>query len=192
MERGLNRPNVNQRKILLFIWLLVVIGGMVLYLIFPDRINLFFLRKLVKEHYILVLVIYFLLLSFRGLTMIPSTALLLAGIIIFKPTELFAVNMVGILTSSTIVYYFSRYMGFASYFEIKHGKYVQKIRDGFRDKEIPLIVGWSFFPFVPTDLIVYIGSTLEVSIFKCLAGVFIGEAILNAIYIISARIILHL
>jgi uncharacterized membrane protein YdjX (TVP38/TMEM64 family) len=107
--------------------------------------------------------------------MIPSTALLLAGVLIFDPIELFIMDMVGIITSSTIVYYFSRYMGFATYFETRHRKYIQKIRNGFRNNEIPIIVGWSFFPFVPTDLIVYVGSTLEVSVFNCLLGVFIGN-----------------
>lgn len=192
MEKEFSNSSVRQKKFLFLIWLLVIIGGMTLYLIFPDEINLLFLKELAKEHHIIVLGIYFLLLSFRGLTMIPSTALLFSGIIIFNPVELFIVNMLGILASSTIVYYFSKYMGFATYFETKYGKYIQKIRHGLGDNELPIIVGWSFFPFVPTDLIVYVGSTLGVHIFKCLMGVFIGEATLNVLYILSAYMILRL
>lgn len=79
----------------------------------------------------------------------------------------------------------------AIYFEARYGKYVQKIRYGLEDKELPIIVGWSFFPLVPTDLIVYIGSTLRIHIFKCLLGVFVGEAVLNAFYISSANVILQ-
>lgn len=140
----------------------------------------------------MALIIYFLLLSARGMTMIPSTPLLLAGILIFDPLELFIVNMAGILSSSTLVYYFSKYLGFDMYFEMKYGKYTKKIRNGLTDKELPVIVGWSFFPLVPTDLIVYIGSSLRIPLLKCLLGVFIGESVINAFYILSTTLILKI
>ena len=181
---------INPKKFALCFWMLLITGGITAYLFFPEKINLLFLAS-VSEGYYLSLSIYFILISVRGLTLIPSTPLLLAGTLFFDPVELFIVNMAGILTSSTLVYYFSKYMGFDEYFEIKYGKYVKKIRNGLKDKELPIIVGWSFFPLVPTDLIVYIGSTLSISILKCLFGVFVGEAVLNIFYIISANIILQ-
>lgn len=170
----------------------MITGGITVYFLFPDDINLLFLENLSEEYHYIALIIYFLLLSFRGLTMIPSTPLLLAGVLIFDPVELFFVNMAGILSSSTIVYYFSRYLGFDAYFETKYGKYVRKIRRSITDKELPVIVGWSFFPLVPTDLIVYVGSSLRVPVFKCLLGVFMGESILNMFYIFSTNLILKL
>lgn len=170
----------------------MITGGITVYFLFPDDINLLFLENLSEEYHYIALIIYFLLLSVRGLTMIPSTPLLLAGVLIFDPVELFFVNMAGILSSSTIVYYFSRYLGFDAYFEIKYGKYVRKIRRSITDKELPVIVGWSFFPLVPTDLIVYVGSSLRVPVFKCLLGVFMGESILNMFYIFSTNLILKL
>lgn len=181
---------MNPKKLAFCFWILLIIGGITVYLFFPERINILFLESL-SENYYLALGVYFLLLSIRGLSMIPSTPLLLAGILIFDPVELFIVNMAGILASSTIVYYFSRYLGFAAYFETKYEKYVQRIRSGLEDKELPIIVGWSFFPLVPTDLIVYVGSTLRVHVLKCLLGVFVGEAVLNAFYIISTNMILQ-
>jgi len=170
----------------------MITGGITVYFLFPDDINLLFLENLSEEYHYIALIIYFLLLSVRGLTMIPSTPLLLAGVLIFDPVELFFVNMAGILSSSTIVYYFSRYLGFDAYFETKYGKYVRKIRRSITDKELPVIVGWSFFPLVPTDLIVYVGSSLRVPVFKCLLGVFMGESILNMFYIFSTNLILKL
>ncbi|MFZ2500068.1 MAG: VTT domain-containing protein [Methanosarcina sp.] len=181
---------MNPKKLAFCLWILLITGGITAYLLFPEKINLLFLEDLSEDYY-LALGIYLLLLSARGLTMIPSTPLLLAGILLFDPVELFIVNMVGILTSATIVYYFSKYLGFAEYFETRYGKYVQKIRTGLEDKELPIIVGWSFFPLVPTDLIVYVGSTLSIHIFKCLLGVLVGEAVLNAFYILSANMILQ-
>jgi uncharacterized membrane protein YdjX (TVP38/TMEM64 family) len=183
---------MNQRKLAFYFWILMITGGITVYFLFPDDINLLFLEKLSEEYYYVALIIYFLLLSVRGLTMIPSTPLLLAGVLIFDPVELFFVNMAGILSSSTIVYYFSRYLGFDSYFETKYGKYVRKIKKNLTDKELPVIVGWSFFPLVPTDLIVYVGSSLRVPVLKCLLGVFMGESVLNMFYILSTNLILKL
>jgi uncharacterized membrane protein YdjX (TVP38/TMEM64 family) len=77
------------------------------------------------------------------------------------------------MTSATVVYYFSKYLEFDIYFETKYSKYTHKIRAKLVDKELPVIVGWSFFPMVPTNLIVYVGSTLRISVIKCLLGVFI-------------------
>jgi uncharacterized membrane protein YdjX (TVP38/TMEM64 family) len=183
---------VNPKKLAFYLWLLLITGGVTSYLLFPEKINLMFLKEIAEKYHFIALIIYFLLLSARGLTMIPSTPLLLAGILIFDPVELFAVNMAGILSSSTIVYYFSKYLGFDVYFETKYDKYTQKIRNGLVDKELPVIVGWSFFPLVPTDLIVYIGSSLRIPVLKCLLGVFVGESVLNAFYILSTTLILKL
>ncbi|HII02854.1 TPA: TVP38/TMEM64 family protein [Methanosarcinaceae archaeon] len=180
------------RKLAFCFWLLLITAGIATYFLFPEKINLSFLRELSEEHHTAALIIYFLILSARGLTMIPSTPLLLAGVLLFRPAELFAVNMAGILVSSTIVYYFSQYLGFDTYFETKYARYAGKIRNKLTDKELPIIVGWSFFPLVPTDLIVYVGSTLRVHVFKCLLGVFIGEAVLNSFYILSATMILKI
>lgn len=183
---------MNPKKLAFYFWMLLITGGITAYFLFPDEINIFFLEELSEEYHYIALSIYFLLLSVRGLTMIPSTPLLLAGVLIFDPMELFAVNMAGILSSSIIVYYFSKYLGFDSYFETKYGKYVRKIRSSITDKELPVIVGWSFFPLVPTDLIVYIGSSLRIPVIKCLVGVLLGESVLNAFYIISTTLILKL
>ncbi|MCQ1535792.1 TVP38/TMEM64 family protein [Methanosarcina sp. KYL-1] len=183
---------MKRKRFVFTFWLLLIMGGIATYLLFPEKINLSFLGELSGEHHFAALTIYFLILSARGLTMVPSTPLLLAGILLFDPTELFAVNMAGILSSSAIVYYFSKYLGFDIYFETKYGKYTHKIRKGLEDKELPIIVGWSFFPLVPTDLIVYVGSGLKINVFKCLLGVFIGEAVLNAFYIFSATMILKI
>lgn len=180
------------KKLAFYLWSLLITGGVTAYLLFPDGINILFLENLSKDYYYVALSIYFLLLSARGLTMVPSTPLLFAGVLIFDPLELFVVNMAGILSSSTIVYYFSKFLGFDSYFETKHGKYVRKIRQDLTDKELPVIVGWSFFPLVPTDLIVYLGSSLKIPVLKCLLGVFVGESVLNAFYIFSTTLILKL
>ena len=178
------------KKITFCLWLILVTGVIITYLLFPEKISPSFMEEVVIDHPLEILVIYYLILSFKGLTFIPATPFLLAGILLFNPVELFIINMAGIMTSSTIVYYFSKYLEFDVHFETKHSKYTHLIRDKLLDRELPIIVLWSFLPPVPTDLIVYVASTLRINFFKCLIGVFNGEAIINAFCIISVTMLL--
>lgn len=178
------------KKITFCLWLILVTGVITAYLFFPEKLSFSFLEEEVVDHPYATLAIYYLILSFKGLAFIPASPLLLAGMLIFNPVEVFIVNMAGIITSSTIVYYFSKYLEFDVYFETKYSKYTHIIRAKLMDKELPIIVLWSFLPPAPTDLIVYVASTLRISVFKCLLGVLIGEAIINAFYIISVTMLL--
>ena len=178
------------KRITFCLWLILVTGVITTYLLFPEKLSPSFMEEVVVDHPFEILVIYYLILSFKGLMFIPATPFLLAGILLFNPVEVFIVNMAGIMTSSTIVYYFSKYLEFDVYFETKYSKYTHIIRAKLMDRELPIIVLWSFLPPAPTDLIVYVASTLRINVLKCLLGVFIGEAIINAFYIISITMLL--
>jgi len=181
---------MKMKQITFYMWLILVAGIIITYLIFPEYLSISFMEEYVVDHPIETLVIYYLLISLKGLLLIPATPIMLAGMIIFNPTEVFLVNMAGIITSTTIVYYFSKYLEFDVHFETKHSKYTHLIRDKLLDRELPIIVLWSFLPPAPTDLIVYVASTLRINFLKCLIGVFIGEAIINAFCIISVTMLL--
>ena len=43
---------------------------------------------------------------------------------------------------------------------------------------------------VPTDLVIYVASTLKIPLWKCLLGVLLGEGALNAFYIFSVGVAL--
>jgi len=178
------------KKIAFCLWLVLVMGVISTYLFFPDNFSLSFMEETAESHPVAVLVLYYLILSLKGLIFIPGTPILLAGMLLFNPVEVFLINMAGIMTSSILVYYFSQYLEFDVFFETKYNKYIHKIKANLIDKELPLIIGWSFFPLVPTDVIVYVVSTLRINVLRCLIGVFIGEAIMNSFYIISITVLL--
>jgi uncharacterized membrane protein YdjX (TVP38/TMEM64 family) len=178
------------RKITFCLWLILVMGIIITYFLFPEIFSLSFMEETAVDHPIAVLMIYYLIISFKGLTFMPGTPILLAGMMLFSPVEVFFVNMAGIMTSTLLVYYFSKYLEFDVFFETKYNKYIEKIKANLINKELPVIIGWSFIPCFPTDVIVYIGSTLRVNVLKCLIGVFIGEAIINSFYIISITMLI--
>lgn len=164
------------------IWIAVVTGAIYLY---------FFQRNLLQAQlqraffYSLVLGGFFYLLAgcLRGFTLIPSTYLVFIGIPFFPPTPLFLLTIAGILFSSASIYLFSKSLHLEEYFERHHMQRVVKVKSILQRNELPVIIGWSFFPFAPTDVICYVCGILEVDFWKFLFGILIGEGAICATYI---------
>jgi uncharacterized membrane protein YdjX (TVP38/TMEM64 family) len=178
-------PNTNDPRTRYFrngIWICVVAAALYLY---------FFQRNFIQSelqrvfYYSLFAggVIYLLIGCLRGFTLIPSTYLVFVGIPFFPPTTLFLFTITGILVSSTSIYYFSESLHLEEYFERKHRNGVGRVKDILQKNELPIIIGWSFFPLAPTDLICYLCGVLRVDFRKFLIGILIGEGTICAIYI---------
>ena len=173
------------RKKTLILWLSIVVAVLILYFFNRDLFDISFLQDYVKENKLLVVTIYLFILSTIGFVFIPSTPFAIAGVLLFPPFEAYCLNLVGILTSSTLVYHFTRYLRLNIWMEAKYPVQIKKIKRALSKKELPIIMGWSFFPVVPTDLIIYVSSTLNIPFWKCALGILIGEGTLNAFYIFS-------
>lgn len=178
------------KKKTFIVWLVCVAVLLTLYQVHREWFDVERLRTLVDANRGLVILVYLSVLSLLGLTFIPSTPFAIAGVLLFTPGLAYALNLVGILTSSTIVYHFAHFLGLHTAFETRYPEGVIRVRRALEMKELPIIVGWSFFPVVPTDLIIYVASTLSIPLWKCLAGVLLGEGVLNALYIFSVGFVL--
>ena len=173
------------RKKTCAVWLCGVAVLLLLYLTHREWFDLLLLRDVVERHAFAARTLYLLLLSLLGFTFLPSTPFAVSGVLLFSPGEAYALNLIGILTSSTLIYYFARYLGLDAAFEARFPDSTKKVHAALQRKEFPIIVGWSFFPVVPTDVIIYVSSTLNIPYWKCLLGVLLGEGALNACYIFS-------
>jgi uncharacterized membrane protein YdjX (TVP38/TMEM64 family) len=163
----------------------VVVTTFILYFVKRDLFDISFLKAYVSDHKLLVISLYLLILTFIGLTIIPSTSFAIAGVLLFPPLTAYFLNLIGIITSSVVVYYFTKYLRLDVWLESNYPAQIEKIKSALRKKELPIIAGWSFVPVVPTDLIIYVSSTLNIPFWKCAIGILIGEGTLNAFYIFS-------
>ena len=166
-------------------WLIIIFIVGLLFLFKIDIFNLSFLSVFIEDYKILAAIIYILVLALTGLVLTPSTPFTLAGLLFFSPIETFFYNLIGIVFSLTIAYYFTQYLGLDHAVEKRYPKQVKKLKQKLNKKELIIIILWSFTPFVPKDLIIYTSSSLRIPYKKCLIGVLIGEGLLNAIYIFS-------
>lgn len=186
-----SRRHIHIRYSLIALWFVFVLGGMYLYL---------FQREFIQSHMedafsasaIIGYGAYLLLGSVRGFTLIPATYLIVVGLLFFPPLPLFLFTLAGILISSTSIYYFSESLHIHEYFQSKHSKRVEQVTRFLQKHELPVVIGWSFFPLAPTDIICYVCGLLEVNFKKFLFGVAIGEGAICALYIFFGGSLLEL
>jgi uncharacterized membrane protein YdjX (TVP38/TMEM64 family) len=127
--------------------------------------------------------VYLLLGCVRGFTLIPSTNLVLLGIPFLPPLPLFVLTVIGILVSSVSIYYFSESLHLDEFFNEHHASRMGRLQQVLQRHPMPIIIGWSFFPLAPTDLICYVCGVLKVDVARFVAAVLIGEGSICAVYI---------
>lgn len=127
--------------------------------------------------------LYMALGAVRGFTLVPSTTLVLVALPFFPPGPLLAATLGGIMLSSTSIYFCSAALRLDRRLAAKHQATVARLTALLERYEMSVIVGWSFFPLVPTDLICYVCGILRVRFWKFLIGVTLGEGAICALYI---------
>jgi uncharacterized membrane protein YdjX (TVP38/TMEM64 family) len=182
-SENLRRTDPGVRRLLLIgMWLLLVSGSLYLYIFHRESIrnqlnNAFSLSILVA------CLIYLLLGSLRAFTLIPSSFLVLAALAFFPTPLLFVLTLIGILISSSVIYYFAESLQIAEAIERRHATQLARVKSLLARNELAIIIGWSFFPLAPTDVICYVCGIMEVNFRKFLFGVCLGEGTICAIYI---------
>ena len=176
---------------LIAIWLSVVLAALYVYGFHRDLIHrnlqTAFAHSAISGGFV-----YLVLGCARGFTLIPCTYLVLAAVAFFPPTQLLLMTLAGILVSSASIYRFSEALHLDEYFERRHARAVARLKGLLHDHELPIIIGWSFFPFVPTDAICDVCGALEIDFKTFLVGILIGEGAISAIYIYLGDHVLRL
>lgn len=167
----------------LYLWLALIVTCLGLYALQPELFEPTNIRTFFSDNLYSGLAVYLVISTIRGVTLIPSTPFVLAGILVFPPLPLFLVNQVAVYSSSAVLYFMTRSMRFDNFFFTHYPEQVERLISLLRKRELPVISLWGFAPFIPTDMIVCICSVLRISLWKTLMGVSIGEGIICAIYI---------
>lgn len=166
-------------------WIAVIIGFIGYNFLFPETFSKENIANYIGSYGSYGLAFFFFCHLIRGFVMLPSTALIFAGVFLF-PNDLFWVlilSVIGIVISSLIVYFFADKLGFAELFD-KNTKTSNLVKEKLSGKYGPLfIIFWAFFPFVPTDLICYTAGALKINPMVFAVSIFIGELILCSVYV---------
>jgi len=174
------------RKVAIGIWVCIIVSCIGSYFAWPEFFTPESIAALLTKFQGEALLIYLLLSVLRGFSLLPSTPLVFAGMLMFptQPWLVLAVSILGILVSSSMIYWFSDLLGFSEYFERRKPEHVEKIKTKLDHPAGSLFVMlWAFFPFVPTDAVCYVAGTTRMHFAKFLGAIFIGELFLCGCYI---------
>ena len=173
------------RRVALALWIVATVGLSILYVVRPELINPANLVAVLRRAGPLVLVGYVALSVMRPVTLVPSTVLIIVGTLLFPDRYfmVFMVSMGGVVVSAALIYYFFDYLGLAEVFERRHSKQIRWLEANLRQRGFWIVVGWSVFPFVPTDAICYVAGMLKMPIARFLLGVTLGEFPIVAFYV---------
>ena len=73
---------------------------------------------------------------------------------------------------------------------IQHKPQLSQVKQLLEKHQMLILIGWSFFMLLPTDLLAYVCGTLRVSVAKFLLGVAIGEGLVCGMYIFFGHYLL--
>ena len=151
--------------------------------------------KTVLHHNSSLILLTFIVLSFiRALFFLPSTLFVLMGAVLYpdEPVFVLIVSMIGILIGASLVYQAASILTPEQLFRGKNLTRMEGVRSKMEKYGFSIVLLWSFFPAVPTDLICYVAGTIKMSFWKFILAVFLGEIVLVSIYIRSGKSIIEL
>ncbi|MBC7475402.1 MAG: VTT domain-containing protein [Candidatus Sericytochromatia bacterium] len=181
-----------KHKTIIYIWITLVILGILFYLSYPTSFSPINISNFLKRFDSYMIVIYIILCMLRGFTLIPGTPFVVAGAILF-PTHPFLMLFISVscmLFSSIILYFFSEFLGFDNFFKNKYPEKIEVIKnklDGV--KGVFFIALWAAFPLAPTDLVCYVAGVIRLNLKILLLGIFFGELPICAFYIFTYKLI---
>ena len=173
------------RRIALGLWVLLVVTLTVLYAVNPELVRPEGLVDALRQSGQPVLLAYVVLSVVRAFTLIPSTVLIIVGTLLFpgRPWFVMISSLGGVVASAVLIYFFFEFLGLGELFERTHARRVRWLEQQMNQKGFWLVVGWSAFPFVPTDVICYVAGTLRMHLGKFAAGVALGEVPIVGFYV---------
>lgn len=123
----------------------------------------------------------------RGLALVPSTPVVLAGGLLF-PEALWLVllvSMVGIVISATLLYRFPGWGGYDAWLERRYPERITRLREHLVKPRAQWWVAlWAVTPVVPTDLVCYAAGLAKMPFRRMIFGIVIGELPLVAAYLL--------
>lgn len=164
------------------LWVTVACGALYLYFFRREAVQAE-LRDALSASFWAASIAYLLIGALRAFTLVPATFPLLVAMPFFDPWVLLALTIPCIAISSSVCYWFAEALHLDEAVEKKYPKQIAQLKQLLQSYQLPIIVGWSFMLFLPTDVLCYVCGSLKINYKKFLVGVLLGEGTVYAIYI---------
>ena len=182
------------KKYLRWTWIALILITVTLFLIYPNSFTSEILKTVLHNNSSLILLTFIVLSCIRALFFLPSTLFVLMGTVLYpdEPVFVLIVSMIGILIGASLVYKAASILTPEQLFRGKNLTRMEGVRSKMEKYGFSIVLLWSFFPAVPTDLICYAAGTIKMAFWKFIFAVFLGEIVLVSIYIWTGKSIIEL
>lgn len=167
---------------LIVLWVAIAAGALYLYFFQREAVQAE-MRNAMSASFWAASISYLVIGALRPLTLVPATFPLLVAMPFFDPWVLLALTLPCIAISSAICYWFAEALHLDEFVEQKYPQHIRRLKELLQSYQLPIIIGWSFMLFLPTDVLCYVCGSLKINFKKFIAGVLIGEGAVYAIYI---------
>lgn len=168
------------------IWLSIVALNLILLVLLPDWFSKESIVSLLDGLGAFALVTYIVVSLARALLLLPITPFIIAGAISFPgmPGIIWIISTISVVVGAGVVYSFPSFGGYDKYLEKNHPKAVVYLKQKILGKHaFWVIVGWSFFPAVPTDAICYVSGIASYPFKRLMIPLLIGELPIVTAYV---------
>lgn len=181
------------KQIIAFAWLGSIATMLVFFAFRPELLTAQGLGEFMRHTGQGLWLMYVVLSLVRGIFLIPSTPFVLAGAVLFPDAALWIVlvSMTGILLTATFLYYWADWIGLGAYLDQKYPKQTERISYLLnKPYAIFLVIGWAFFPLVPTDLVCYLARIVGMRYRLMMLGIILGELPLVLLLVYATHLFL--
>lgn len=174
------------KKGLRWLWLTLAISVLLFYFLSPTSFSVEAIQSFLGENSTTILLFYIIVSSIRALFLLPSTIFVVLGIALYPKNPFFVlfISLLGIQIGATLMYYSASFLTPSTLFG-KASKRIQFVENKMKKYGFWIILFWSFFPAVPTDLICFVAGSTKHHYGKFFLAVLIGESILVSVYIFT-------
>ena len=138
------------------------------FLIYPDFFTADHLKTVLHDNSSLILIVFIVLSCIRALFFLPSTLFVLMGTLLYPEDPVFVliVSIIGILIGAFLVYKAAAILTPEQLFNGKNLTRMEGVRRKMDKYGFSIVLLWSFFPAVPTDLICYAAGAIKMVFWK--------------------------
>lgn len=166
------------QRIGLAVWGIALTTGVVLAIGWPHLLEPASLHAWFASARAWMLPVFLLACVVRVAFFVPASTLLVTGLLFMPPGEALVVTSIGFVAAATLVYLGGRHLGLEAFFARRYPSAVERVRVALQKHGSGIVLGWAFFPAVPTDAISAVAGAVRMPWPKFIAAVTAGQTIL--------------
>ena len=156
-----------KQRILVFFWLGIIAIFWLWVLYKDEELGIEKIAGFLNRFQNFIIIAYLVFSSLRAFTLIPNMTVVLVGtLIIHNPWVLLITSLIGLLVSSSLIYFFGEETGLDKVLLKKYPDHVDKIRQGIERYGAPVIFLWGVLPVVPSDLLSFVLGIMKFNYWK--------------------------